>query len=204
LSTKLLRRAYEDESPEFEEILARTLELVERQVGNMRQIAKDFSDFAGTRAVAPEWISVDELIESALELESAWAGELDVRVLREGEGGHLMVDPDRLQRVLINLLSNSLEAMSTGGELVVRASRAGDSVMIEVLDEGSGLDETAIEHLFVPHFTTKSHGTGLGLAICKRLVDEMGGTIEIGPRPETSGTRAQIVLPVGILPESDS
>jgi len=204
LSTKLLRRAHEDESPEFNDILERTLELVERQVGNMRQIAKDFSDFAGTRAVAPEWISVDELIETVLELEAAWADELNVRVLCEGEGGHLMVDPDRLQRVLINLLSNALEAMGAGGELVVRSSRAGDSVRIEVLDEGSGLDETAREHLFVPHFTTKSHGTGLGLAICKRLVDEMGGTIEIGPRSETSGTRAQIVLPTGIRPESDS
>ena len=115
-----------------------------------------------------------------------------------------MVDPDRLQRVLINLLSNALEAMSSGGELIVRSSRISDSVTIEVLDEGSGLDETAVEHLFVPHFTTKSHGTGLGLAICKRLVNEMGGTIELGPRADASGTRAHIVLPVGIRPENDS
>lgn len=204
LSTKLLRRAHEDKSPEFNEILERTLELVERQVGNMRQIAKDFSDFAGTRAVAPEWISVDDLVQSVLELEAAWAEELDVHVRCEGEGGHLMVDPDRLQRVLINLLSNALEAMSSGGELIVRSSRISDSVTIEVLDEGSGLDETAVEHLFVPHFTTKSHGTGLGLAICKRLVNEMGGTIELGPRADASGTRAHIVLPVGIRPENDS
>ena len=204
LSTKLLRRAHDEGSPEFESILSRTLELVERQVGNMRQIAKDFSDFAGTRALNSEWVSVDELIGRVLELEAAWAGELEVRVVREGEGGHIMVDADRLQRVLINLFSNALEAMGGGGTLVVRASREADAVTIEVLDEGSGLDETAKEHLFVPHFTTKSHGTGLGLAICKRLVDEMSGTIEIGPRSGTQGTKAQIVLPAGKSPEIDS
>jgi len=200
LSTKLLRRAREEGSPELDEILTRTLELVERQVENMREIAQDFSDFAGSRALAPKWISVDDLIGDVLELESAWAEDLDVRVVREGEGGELMVDPDRLHRVLINLISNALEAMGTGGELLVRVGRSKDEVSIELLDEGSGLDETARQHLFEPHFTTKSHGTGLGLAICKRVVDEMGGSIELGPRPDGAGTRARVVLPVGEAP----
>jgi len=204
LSTKLLRRAHDEESPEFEAILARTLELVERQVGNMREIAKDFSDFAGARAIAPKWISADELIDDVLELEAAWAEEINVHVVREGEAGELLADPDRLQRVLINLISNALEAMGSGGELIIRSGRVGEEISIEILDEGSGLDETAREHLFDPHFTTKSHGTGLGLAICKRLVDEMGGEIEIGPRSEGRGTRARIVLPVGKSPEEAS
>jgi len=200
LSTKLLRRARDEGSPELDEILTRTLELVERQVANMREIAKDFSDFAGARALAPEWISADALIGDVLELEAAWAEDLKVQVVREGEGGELMVDPDRLHRVLINLVSNALEAMGDGGTLLVRAERIGDEVSIEVLDEGSGLDETARAHLFDPRFTTKSHGTGLGLAICKRVMDEMGGSIEVGPRSEGSGTRARLVLPVGEAP----
>ncbi|MCH2107355.1 MAG: ATP-binding protein, partial [Planctomycetes bacterium] len=200
LSTKLLRRARDERSPELDEILTRTLELVERQVGNMREIAKDFADFAGARALAPEWISVDQLIKDVLELEAAWAEELNVEVVREGEGGELMVDPDRLHRVLINLISNALEAMGAGGTLLLRVERSEEEVSIEVLDEGSGLDETAIAHLFEPHFTTKSHGTGLGLAICKRVVDEMGGRIELGPRHEGVGTRAHVVLPIGEAP----
>ena len=200
LSTKLLRRARDERSPELDEILTRTLELVERQVGNMREIAKDFADFAGARALAPEWISVDQLIKDVLELEAAWAEELNVEVVREGEGGELMVDPDRLHRVLINLISNALEAMGAGGTLLLRVERSEEEVSIEVLDEGSGLDETAIAHLFEPHFTTKSHGTGLGLAICKRVVDEMGGRIELGPRQEGAGTRAHVVLPIGQAP----
>jgi len=203
LSTKLLRRARDEGSPELDEILTRTLELVERQVGNMREIAKDFSDFAGARVLAPEWISVDELIGDVLELESAWAEELQVKVVREGEGGELMVDPDRLHRVLLNLISNALEAMGTGGQLLVRTERSGGEISIEVLDEGTGLDETALKHLFEPHFTTKSHGTGLGLAICKRVLDEMGGSIAVDPRPDGAGTLARVVLPVGVAPAED-
>ena len=200
LSTKLLRRARDEQSPELDQILTRTLELVERQVANMREIAKEFSDFAGARALAPEWISLDQLIQDVLELEAAWAEELKVEVVREGEGGELMVDPDRLHRVLINLISNALEAMSEGGTLLIRVGRSVSEVSIEVLDEGSGLDETALTHLFEPHFTTKSHGTGLGLAICKRVVDEMGGRIELGPRRDSEGTRAHVALPIGEAP----
>ncbi len=200
LSTKLLRRARDEGSPELDAILTRTLELVERQVANMREIVKDFSDFAGARALAPAWISLDELISDVLELEAAWADELNVKVVREGEGGELMVDPDRLHRVLINLISNALEAMGDGGRLLLRAERSEEEVSIEILDEGSGLDETALTHLFEPHFTTKSHGTGLGLAICKRVVDEMGGTIDVGPRSDGAGTRAHVVLPIGQAP----
>ena len=111
-----------------------------------------------------------------------------------------MIDPDRLHRVLINLISNALEAMGDGGTLLLRIKRSSEEVSIEVLDEGSGLDETALTHLFEPHFTTKSHGTGLGLAICKRVVDEMGGTIDVGPRPDGAGTGAHVVLPVGQAP----
>ena len=103
-------------------------------------------------------------------------------------------------RVLINLISNALEAMSEGGTLLIRVERSVSEVSIEVLDEGSGLDETALTHLFEPHFTTKSHGTGLGLAICKRVVDEMGGRIELGPRRDSEGTRAHVVLPIGEAP----
>lgn len=196
LSTKLLRRARDESSPELDEILGRTLELIERQVENMREIVKDFSDFAGARALAPERISVDGLIGDVLELEAAWAEDLDVRIVREGECGELMVDPDRLHRVLINLVSNALESMGSGGELLVRAARSDDQISIEVLDRGSGLDETARAHLFEPHFTTKSRGTGLGLAICKRVVDELGGSIEVGPRMDGEGTCARIVLPL--------
>jgi nitrogen fixation/metabolism regulation signal transduction histidine kinase len=200
LSTKLLRRARDEGSPEFDAILSRTLELIERQVGNMREIVKDFSDFAGERALAPEWISVDALLAEVLELEAAWAEDLGVTVVREGEGGELMVDPDRLHRVLLNLISNALESMGSGGELRVRAERRAGEIVLEVLDEGTGLDETARAHLFEPHFTTKSHGTGLGLAICKRVVDELGGSIVVGPRTDRDGTCARVVLPVGEAP----
>jgi signal transduction histidine kinase len=143
---------------------------------------------------------VDALLAEVLELEAAWAEDLGVTVVREGEGGELMVDPDRLHRVLLNLISNALESMGSGGELRVRAERRAGEIVLEVLDEGTGLDETARAHLFEPHFTTKSHGTGLGLAICKRVVDELGGSIVVGPRTDRDGTCARVVLPVGEAP----
>jgi hypothetical protein len=80
-----------------------------------------------------------------------------------------------------------------GRDLVVRAARV---MVIEVSDNGPGIDAEHLEHVFDPFFTTKEpgRGTGLGLSICARLVEGMGGQIEVGRAPE-GGARFQIRLP---------
>jgi signal transduction histidine kinase len=90
--------------------------------------------------------------------------------------------------------------MQQGGRLKVTLARVHEGrewSQVEVRDSGVGLSTEIRKHLFEPYFTTRTHGTGLGLAICQRLVDEMGGTIELVPVPEPGarGTIARVRLP---------
>ena len=202
LSATLLKRARDEKSPEFDAIFDRTIDLVQRQVVNMRTIASDFSAFAGARKPKPEVVDVGHALDEVLALEAAWAHDLGVRVERRGESARAFVDPGELRRVLINLVSNALEAMPEGGRLVATTRRTGapgtaeePRIVIELEDSGVGLSEEVRGRLFEPYFTTRSHGTGLGLAIAARLVDEMNGTIELVPAASGRGTVARVTLP---------
>jgi signal transduction histidine kinase len=201
LSAALLKRARDEKSPEFETIFERTIDLILRQVDSMRSIAADFSAFAGSRKPRPEAFDVKALVSEVLTLNAAWALELGVRVEERGESVTVFADRGELRRVLINLVSNALEAMPEGGTLTVTITRrhdpAGAQALIEIRDTGTGLTDEVRERLFEPYFTTRTHGTGLGLAIASRLMDEMNGHIEIVPAPasEGQGTIARLRLP---------
>ncbi len=196
LSADLLRRARDEKSPEYDAIFDRTIDLIRRQVEHMRAIAADFSAFAGTRKPEPQVVEPRALLEEVLTLNAAWARELGVEVDLRGVEGQVFVDRGELRRVLINLVSNALEAMQSGGKLACRVEPGGaGSVVIEIEDSGAGLSEEVRARLFEPYFTTRTHGTGLGLAIAARLVDEMSGRIELVPVTNGSGTIARVSLP---------
>ena len=106
----------------------------------------------------------------------------------------------QLVQLLVNLVTNSLEAMSgvqsRERRLTVRASRHdSNTVAISVLDSGVGIQPEVAARVFDPFFTTKPHRSGLGLAICRSIVDAHGGNIVLTPN-EGRGTAFKIILPV--------
>ncbi|WMJ70504.1 ATP-binding protein [Stenotrophomonas sp. 24(2023)] len=105
-----------------------------------------------------------------------------------------------LQQVLLNLALNAIQAMPEGGRLCLEACQdtgvAGeDALRISVIDEGTGMDADTLSHLFNPFFTTKANGTGLGLISCKRIVEGVGGSIQVHSRLG-QGTRFDLRLPM--------
>ena len=120
-------------------------------------------------------------------------------------------DAEQFRQVLINLIRNAIQAMGGSGTITVQTrerrghgDRAGDSrrwVEVAVRDEGPGIPVHVQKHLFVPFFTTKEKGTGLGLAISQRMVEEMGGHIEVTSQPGFGATFT-VVLPVAQDPTS--
>ncbi|MBI4391356.1 MAG: hypothetical protein HY575_05675 [candidate division NC10 bacterium] len=105
-----------------------------------------------------------------------------------------------MSQVLWNLYLNAAQAMPGGGLLGTRGARQvgpdGEAwVALEISDTGPGIPSEAEGRLFEPFFTTKPDGTGLGLPIARRIVEEHGGTLTLGPGP-AGGTLARIRLPL--------
>lgn len=106
-------------------------------------------------------------------------------------------DANQLQQVLVNVLLNAIQASPPGSTIAIRAESLGETVQVEVLDSGSGLEEEALSKVFNPFFTTKPEGsgTGLGLSVSYGIVKKHGGTISLQNR-EVQGVCVEIVLPV--------
>jgi signal transduction histidine kinase len=104
----------------------------------------------------------------------------------------------QLEQVLINLITNAVHAVESGGKVVVRAQVASPtSVAIEVADSGPGVPEADREKIFEPFFTTKpdGKGTGLGLPIVRNIVDQHRGQISVS-RSDLGGAAFRVVIPI--------
>lgn len=108
----------------------------------------------------------------------------------------LHLDHGLMMQLLVNLLTNSIQALERGGSVSVLLAPFPhrDGVVMAVSDTGRGIPPHALERIFDPFFTTKEEGTGLGLPICKQIVEQHGGTITIESE-EGKGTRVVILLP---------
>jgi signal transduction histidine kinase len=139
-----------------------------------------------------EAMDLREAGQQAAELMEPLAESGGLRILTEGEGACVRADSEWLQEVLLVLLSNAIKHSSRGGDIRVRV-RPG-SVTVE--DEGVGIDQTDLPHIFERFYKGRgsSEGFGLGLSICKELTERMGGTISVRSR-EGVGTAVKVELP---------
>lgn len=116
----------------------------------------------------------------------------------------LPLDSGLMVQLLVNLLTNSMQATDRGGSVKVLLAPfpRRDGVVLAVSDTGRGIDQEHLERVFDPFFTTKEEGTGLGLAICHQIVKQHGGTITIESEPG-NGTRVIVLIArdEGALPE---
>jgi signal transduction histidine kinase len=108
---------------------------------------------------------------------------------------------DRLQQLFLNLMNNSIDAMSEGGEIQVRTSVAGkpgkaQRIVVDFTDTGAGMTPEVMSHIFDPLYTTKDRGrgTGLGLVIVSQVVAELGGTVTVESELG-KGTRFRLTFP---------
>src|SRR5207253_1880438 len=101
-----------------------------------------------------------------------------------------------LNQVWANLIDNALDAVDEGGRVELKANRERDSVVVRVIDNGSGVPADIRDRIFDPFFTTKpiGEGTGLGLDIVRRLVRRHNGQIELESRP--GFTEFRVTLPI--------
>ena len=112
-------------------------------------------------------------------------------------GLRVRADAEKLERVITNGVRNAIQAMGATGLLRVALRRQGGRVAIRIEDTGGGIAPEALPKLFTPFYTTRTTGTGLGLAYAKKVVEGMGGTVELKTREGATGAVFTVLLPRG-------
>jgi two-component system sensor histidine kinase HydH len=187
---------------EFVSIILEEVERLDRVVGSVLDYARPSKGELGAvdlNAVVRRTVTV---------LASDRAEECEIVTELSDGLPRVRADAEQLRQVLINLVRNAVQAMGGRGTVRVRtaihaepptaiaAAPAGEWVEVSVRDAGPGIAPQVLKNLFVPFFTTKDRGTGLGLAISQRVVEEMGGRIEVLSHPG-DGATFTVLLPAG-------
>ena len=191
-----LSDALDDSNAEF---LQRMTHTIIDQVEAMKRMVKAFSDYARPPKLELAELALQTFLPQALQL---YADDVRVQVELEipAELPPLYADRDRLRQVVLNLVKNALEASTEPTVKVhIQAQLAQElepaQVRLRFCDNGPGIPERVIDHLFEPYATTKPKGTGLGLAIVKRIVEEHGGSLAAENRNE-GGACFTLLLPL--------
>jgi signal transduction histidine kinase len=168
-------------------------------LARIQQIVKDLRDFARQNALGDIQADADinSGIESTLNIARGMAKKHGIELVSDlAPLPGVTCSPGKINQVVLNLISNAVQASPPGERVLVRTLEVDGGVSIEVLDHGTGIDPAIRGRIFDPFFTTKpqGEGTGLGLSISHGIVSDHGGRIDVESTPG-SGTTFRIFLP---------
>jgi signal transduction histidine kinase len=187
-----------------------TIELVERGIKHLNKLVVDVTQFSRQKELERSHVDLHELINMSLDLVSESVKEKRTPVEKTFSEDRLVGEWDghQLRQVFVNVISNAVDASSEGSPIKIstkevtlnEAGRVDTEAgrryaRITITDQGKGIDETAVDRIFEPFFSTKKRGTGLGLAIVKQIVELHDGMISLDS-PSGKGTRFIIDLPL--------
>ena len=174
--------------------------LMIQEVDRLNRVVGQLHEFARPITVSKKPIRIKSFLENSLKLIERQASEANITIQTNLnlESKAVLIDPDRINQVLLNLYLNAIDAMDDGGFLIVSLSGNDkkNGIEIKIKDTGTGISENDLSHIFDPYFTTKPSGTGLGLAIVHNILESHGGDIRIESRLG-QGTSVFIFLPEG-------
>jgi signal transduction histidine kinase len=193
----LTQLAQEDLPPD--NVAQERLGTVVSEAERLERLVADLLDFARPKDVQiSEFDLMDLLANVGTILQSRLAAS-HVTLKLPAASGSLKIhsDPAGLRQVLLNVMINAVEASPPGGVVAVQIVRdeRNRSIALQIDDAGKGLGERNSEELFQPFMTTKARGTGLGLAISRRILESLGGSIQLYNNPQ-GGARCSIQLPL--------
>ena len=171
----------------FQQKLVDRLNELERQVNDMLLMAKGRQDELG------DLISLAEVIDNVLaNCEPIAAKQGCDLSFDDASSSSMLANSNALSSAINNLVMNSIEAGAT--EIRIQAKEEGERLLLDVIDNGKGLDTTMQQKVFEPFFTTKSQGTGLGLAVVQSVVRNHGGQLQLSCLPN-KGCTVSLVFP---------
>lgn len=196
------------------------LQIIGEEVNRLDAVVSQFLTYARPLKGKRDMVDVNHVLERTLTLIQAEPHSSRVELVAAPNLQPIRSDPELIRQVVLNLSRNAIEAMAPqgGGLLTISTAIAwrsggergsgtrasgttepGSYIRIRFEDEGPGIPPEVMERLFIPFYTTKQTGTGLGLAICQRIVESLGGTIEIQSRVGRGATFS-VFLPIADAP----
>jgi len=172
-------------------------EIIINQIKFLTNMTTDVLDFAkGKSSVLPVKCAVNKILD---EFQKFFEGDVKKKGFEFetacNTASMIYVDPEKIQRIFMNIMKNALEAMEPGGKFSLIANKEKDDVVFLLADTGAGIPDEIKQTLFDSFVTSgKKGGTGLGLAIVKKLIEEQKGRIEVESEVN-KGTTFKIYFP---------
>jgi signal transduction histidine kinase len=178
--------------------VAEDLRIAEEEIGRAQSIIKNLLEFSRETGAELERLDVNELVTRTLQLMQKYLQDNGVQVTTElGTIPPCLANQNALRQILLNLITNAVQAMPDGGRLVLRTSAGGDNaIRLEVRDTGVGIPAEHLQDIFNPFYTTKApgQGTGLGLSVVNGILQRYKGDIRVASEVGV-GTTFTIDLP---------
>lgn len=167
-------------------------------IDQLSETAEQVLSFARPITLTPRPVDLNSVITASLELVEPQlsARRIKVELNLKQPGARGTIDEAAMRSTLINLLLNSIQAMSEGGELRVSTDAGDQELRVEIADTGSGMTDEEVKHIFEPFYTTKSQGLGLGLFFAATVIEQHSGSVDVKSQPG-KGTKITIKLPMG-------
>ncbi|MCE9537847.1 MAG: HAMP domain-containing histidine kinase [Bacteroidetes bacterium] len=190
LSIQHLQRIWKDDAPDMDQKVERLTQTIIEQIDTLSSIATEFSNFAKMPKANLEQINVQEVLLNSIAL---FQDSENIHITFENktsDNAIVLMDKEQLLRVFNNLLKNAIQAIpeERKGEIEIGLKEENEFYIISIKDNGIGINEDALDKIFVPNFTTKTGGMGLGLAMVKSIIESSNGKISFETNPPEGST----------------
>jgi two-component system nitrogen regulation sensor histidine kinase NtrY len=191
-----LQMAINRQDADLPEKVKKITQILIEQIDQLSKMAEEFSSFAQMPIAILEVCNISEILTSVVHLFKIQSG-IEINYTIHDKNALAYIDKDQLQRVFTNILKNAQQAAKedTLCQIDVELSVQNQTIAIDFKDNGKGISIELKDKIFMPNFSTKTSGMGLGLSICKKIIENVNGTITFESELNV-GTTFYIVLPL--------
>ncbi|MDY6861545.1 MAG: ATP-binding protein [Thermodesulfobacteriota bacterium] len=159
------------------------LEKIEKSVDRAGKITHQLLGFARKTEPVIKEVNLNDIVDDVIQLVEREAKNRETEVIKKCNTEHNIIfsDPYQLRQVIVNLVTNALQATASGGIVTIIIEGEEDETILTVKDTGQGIPKENLERIFEPFFTTKppGEGTGLGLSVSRGIIEKLGGEIAV-------------------------
>ena len=192
LSIERLEAKYAMKSKDLDNVFSSVTRVIHEEIDNLQTFASEFSKFARLPEAVMKYYDVNEQLK---EICTPYQTELNIDLQLDNTLPSIFADKIQVKQVLENIIQNSINAAKDDFTIKINTANSNSNILIEIIDNGFGIEQNDIKEIFKPYFTKSQGGTGLGLAIVKRIIENHGGTIDVDSQINV-GTSFNISFPI--------